>query len=450
MKHDLPFFPWINGSTIAFSFFAMALVHPVVGQTYTAVDLNPAGEFEQSGAVGVSDGQQFGFGFGPSTEFRNHALLWTGTAATVIDLNPAGYNGTAGWAVSGGQQVGNGNGPTTGYENHALLWSGTATSVVDLHPAGFRSSYAQGVTGGRQVGYGLLSGPPFGVHALLWSGSAASVVDLHPAAFSNSAAQAVSSDQQVGAGDTLNPQVYSPHALLWSGTASSVVDLHPAGFTYSAARGVSNGLQVGFGGGVNTGNQNHALLWSGSASSAVDLNPPGFTASEASGISNGREVGWGSGPPTGNRQHALLWSGSATNFVDLNNFLPSSFRSSEAFAIDANGNVVGGAFDSNGLVHAVLWIPVVIDSDGDGVPDDLDVCPGTTRGEIVDVNGCSIAQLVPCTGPVTGGTWKTHGQYVRSVAKKAGEFLVIGLITEEQKSAIISEAAKSDCGRQRH
>ena len=30
----------------------------------------------------------------------------------------------------------------------------------------------------------------------------------------------------------------------------------------------------------------------------------------------------------------------------------------------------------------------VVDSDGDGVPDDLDHCPGTPAGTAVDSNGC--------------------------------------------------------------
>jgi OmpA-OmpF porin, OOP family len=32
----------------------------------------------------------------------------------------------------------------------------------------------------------------------------------------------------------------------------------------------------------------------------------------------------------------------------------------------------------------------VIDSDGDGVPDHLDKCPGTPQGAVVDAEGCWI------------------------------------------------------------
>jgi hypothetical protein len=87
-----------------------------------------------------------------------------------------------------------------------------------------------------------------------------------------------------------------------------------------------------------------------------------------------------------------------------------------------------------------------VDSDGDGFADDLDRCPGTPAGAIVNADGCSIDQLVPCAGPAGGGVWKNHGQYVSSVAKTAEQFLNTGLITEDQKDGIVGTAAQSDCG----
>src|SRR5204862_37358 len=47
------------------------------------------------------------------------------------------------------------------------------------------------------------------------------------------------------------------------------------------------------------------------------------------------------------------------------------------------------------------------DTDGDGVPDAFDLCPNTLPGAIVDAHGCSLAQLCPCDGP-----WRNHGEYV--------------------------------------
>jgi len=83
------------------------------------------------------------------------------------------------------------------------------------------------------------------------------------------------------------------------------------------------------------------------------------------------------------------------------------------------------------------------DSDGDGVSDEQDQCPNTPAGSIVDARGCSIAQLVTCDGQ-----WKNHGQYVSAVAKMCEQFLSAGLITEDQKDAIVEAAAGSNCGKQ--
>ena len=87
------------------------------------------------------------------------------------------------------------------------------------------------------------------------------------------------------------------------------------------------------------------------------------------------------------------------------------------------------------------------DSDGDGVLNSQDECPNTPAGAVVDAHGCSIEQLVPCAGPLSGGHWKNHGQYVSSISQTAAKFVAQGLITERQKGAIISAAARSDCGK---
>ncbi len=335
--------------------------------TFTAIDLNPSG-FDFSEASGVAGGQQVGVGSGPATGGQEHALLWSGTAASVKDLHPSGFEdfgGSQAFGVAGGQQVGvaGGNifvGPFIA-SAHALLWSGTAASVVDLTPPGFDSSDAQGVADGQQVGGGTNSAL-FGQHALLWSGTAASVVDLHPPGlgFDESEALGVGGGQQVGFrtfGEGL-ATLGQFHALLWSGTAASVKDLHPSGFDFSVAQGVGGGQQVGVG---VRGGREHALLWSGTAASVKDLNPSGFNDSDARGVGGGQQVGEGRGPATGGRFHALLWSGTAASVVDLHTFLPPGFTESFAQGIDSDGNIAGFATGSAGgsfLRHAFLWQPV--------------------------------------------------------------------------------------------
>jgi hypothetical protein len=95
---------------------------------------------------------------------------------------------------------------------------------------------------------------------------------------------------------------------------------------------------------------------------------------------------------------------------------------------DADGDGAGNACDA--------------DLDGDGVIDAADACVPTQTGAVVNSDGCSIADLVPCSSP-----WKNHGAYVSTIVNTAKDFLDLGLITEEQRDAIVSAAAQSECGQ---
>jgi hypothetical protein len=99
-----------------------------------------------------------------------------GSAASVVDLNPSGFTVSEAVGVSGGQQVGEGYGPATGDQTHALLWTGSAASVVDLHtflPPGFTASQALGIDADGNI-VGVASGPA-GAHAFLWQPVGAAV-----------------------------------------------------------------------------------------------------------------------------------------------------------------------------------------------------------------------------------------------------------------------------------
>ncbi len=92
-----------------------------------------------------------------------------------------------------------------------------------------------------------------------------------------------------------------------------------------------------------------------------------------------------------------------------------------------------------------------LDTDGDLVDYNEDICPDTPEGDLVDpVNGCSLNQLVPCEGPQgTGETWRNHGEYVATLTKLAKDYIRMGLVTNEEYGAIISAAAKSSCGKKK-
>ena len=261
---------------------------------------------------------------------------------------PPGVTDATAYGVWEHYQVGSGGAINS--QTHALLWAGTAASVVDLHPAGFTSSVARDISSSGQVGIASSSGRTY---AMLWGGTAASAINLHSVSFTDTYAAAIGDASQVGSG-TLNTAGFPRHALLWRGTADSVVDLNPVGFNESAARDVSGDIQVGDGKGPATNFATHALLWHETAGSVVDLHPLGYSSSVAWSVEGNTQVGYGDG-------RALLWHGTAVSVVDLHSFLtnlPVTIVRSSALGVNSRGDVVGVGFDTNGAAHSLLWISV--------------------------------------------------------------------------------------------
>jgi hypothetical protein len=97
--------------------------------------------------------------------------------------------------------------------------------------------------------------------------------------------------------------------------------------------------------------------------------------------------------------------------IELSAHLCTSPRDNHLDYAIVDENATGNQPTNNGGLSG----PIVTDSDGDGVPDTLDLCPGTAPGAIVDANGCSQAQVdrdadgicdpgAPSAGPAPGCT----------------------------------------------
>jgi len=83
------------------------------------------------------------------------------------------------------------------------------------------------------------------------------------------------------------------------------------------------------------------------------------------------------------------------------------------------------------------------DGDGDGAPDDVDSCPGTPPGDLVDATGCSVC---PCDG--LGGTgWQSRASYLGCVRAEAKRRVGHRLFARRAQRRALVAALKSSCAR---
>ncbi len=174
-------------------------------------------------------------------------------------------------AIDGVHQYGSMIPADTSLQWHAAMWSGSAGSLLDVHPAGYDESTISGAGDGQVVGQLELSGTQ---HAALWAGGTAAAIELHPAGATVSQAMAVHDGIQVGSVDG--------KAALWIGSAESHVNLHafaPAEFASTFAEDVELApdgsiTAVGFGYNTTTGRY-EAVVWRSAGFEPGDLNCDG-------------------------------------------------------------------------------------------------------------------------------------------------------------------------------
>jgi hypothetical protein len=270
--------------------------------------------------------------------------LWNAPEYKFVSLNSPKYTFEEVWGVGGGKQVGYGVMDAA----HALMWSGSAGSVVDLHNDIFLGTIAYGTDGKSQVGSGAVS--QNAGHAALWRGTAASIVDLHPKGFELSAATGVWGEIQVGS--AVNGPGGQRGAVMWRGTSESMQFLPiPKGHAPGDALAVSGEQIVG---GTSVSGNGHAALWSTDGLSVTDLTPKGWgaIAVDTNGSQQVGQAGFGDGP------RAVVWTGTAESMVDLHALLPKVFVESHAFGIDDNGVIAGWGVQPGVGNVPLIWTPV--------------------------------------------------------------------------------------------
>ncbi len=339
----------LRSALFAFGFIFAGSPSLLLSQ-WTAIPLHPASGFTDSFVRGISSGQQVGQAHDGS---NYHAVRWTGSPGSLIDLNPIGATASRALGSWGSRQVGV---ATFGFTENAALWTGTAASFLNLHPAtGYSSSEAWAIKGDLIVGGVDLStsGPAYAARWTMTSPTTATFDEMHPGpAYMNSFALGTDGISAVGQATTTGGATHAAH---WVLTSEFFTDLNPSGSSYSVARDVEGLVQIGE---VNVGSAPHAAMWTGTTASFTDLNPPIAGGSTLYDIDGGYEVG---NAFVGGSYKAGIWSSTAASFVNLHAFLPpSTYSSSEARAVWTDGATVyvaGSAFRTEfSRSEAMLWV----------------------------------------------------------------------------------------------
>ncbi|MGA3068322.1 MAG: hypothetical protein ABSF29_15865 [Tepidisphaeraceae bacterium] len=337
-------------------FFVFAVAAGRAGaQEYTADVLYqigaPDGDTAPEATYVDTDGQAIGYAMNDGNQ---HAVYWN-SDGVAVDLNPPGFTSSfcgssdpgdaAG--ISGDQEVG--SGVTAGGATHALLWTGTAASFVDLNPPEASYSEANANFGSFQGGLAVDNSDSY---AADWNGSASLNTDL------DTLGQVLAMDGQNQVGYGGIPFGNAVNAAEWSGTAGSVTFLTTPQRKTSYAFGVSGTQVVGVIGPPGGLLPSEPVLWTGG--SVIDLSVAGYAPHGDAYATNGVSQVGVQGTDSGEAD-AMLWNGSATNYVDLGELIPSSYGAtgSTGESIDANGDVYGSFNTSSGAQYAIEWVATV-------------------------------------------------------------------------------------------
>ena len=129
--------------------------------------------------------------------------------------------------------------------------------------------------------------------------------------------------------------------------------------------------------------------------------------------------------------------------------------------IDADSACGPTQFEHNGDVVTISCSGGCVDSDGDGFGNPGSAaCMGGAAQDCNDQNTSIFpgALELPgnevdenCDGSLGAcdplATWKNHGQFVRCVSHEVNDYIDMGLITEDEGDALVTNAAKSSVGK---
>ncbi|TYK43825.1 hypothetical protein [Actinomadura decatromicini] len=299
-------------------------------------------------------------GYGDVATGQFHAIRWD-RGGRVVDLGtlPGGTYSYANGINDRGDVVGYAN--TAGGDDRAVRWAADG-SITDLGSLpGHASSYAYGINDKRDV-VGNVPIRSKIYHAVKWQadGTASDIGTDSPLPATTAVAI---NNHGVVAGHTyeVSPGHYV-EAVTWAAAGTTAVVLQALGGANlrSSANGINDrGAIVGYsqsGSGAPTNYPFHATLWAPGTLAPTDLGTlPGGDYSKANGVNAAGIAVGTSATGTSGEQDAVLWRRGKNGWRIVPLPQLGGGNSSEATAVDDDGDVVGEASTAAGQSVAVRW-----------------------------------------------------------------------------------------------
>lgn len=346
----------------------------------------------------------------PSFDVVGAEQLSSSFTGIAIDLGTLGGNSSYASHVNEAGQIA-GTSTTSSGETHAFLWQNGV--MTDLGTLGGTSSGLAGVkpslslsNAGHVIGRSTIAGDAER-HSFIWYNGV--MTDLGTLG-GTTGARAVNASGQVVGGSYL-PGDTEQHAFLWENDV--MIDLGTLGGAVGIATAINDAGQIA-GRSTNDDGEYRIFLWENETDGMIDLEnlAPGMYPNFAvayglneAGQMIGRTSTW-SGPA---EQNAFLWDGETMK--DLGNLGGSGARASNAYALNEEGQVVGGSYTAgNAERHAFLY--------DENVMTDLGTLGGTN----------SYANAINDAGQIVGSSTIAGDVGSRAVLWEGGEMIPLGTL----------------------